>query len=323
MDLWSLEGLYKSPGERYNLRKNNLVRLKEFSRKSISQKMARQIAANICRGRPSQASCYRQGDKWLCGLILSNVNSYLEAFEGDEEGFSKRHRSKILQLLKSERPYGDLCFRDSTLEMEPNRCIRSPDCDGNESICLFNHLSGILRPSSVGEFFRDLLVSAAEVKEVLEATEKSFHAKVHTNGIALLCYEFENGVARDCGGGGCGACLTERPETDARLRRQILIGWRAVEHSNSELSTKEPHDRSRQDIVYSFVTVDAEDDSHVRARGVFSRSNPYSCRICKAQYIRFEIEDSSSILEIHVNRLRPVATTLAMVSEDMSKCHNI
>lgn len=324
LDLWSLEGLYKSPGEEFHLHKNNSTRLREFSRKVISQAKYEQIAANICRGRPSLASCFRQGDKWLCALILSNIDSYLEAFDTEAKRFSEKHHYNLLELLNSDTSFGDLCFRESTLEMEPNRCIRSPSCTGNNgSICLFNHLSGVLKPASVGEFLFDRGFSSEDVKGVLDACRKTLKTRTHNEGIALPCYELKIGAADNCDAQGCGACLVNDAVNDAHTKKLVLLGWRATEESGQENLSAISQPQSNHDIVYSFVTIDVDESSHVRARGIFSRSYPRSCRKCHAKYVRAEIEDSEHLLEIHVNRLLPVALTLDTVFEALSNCHEI
>lgn len=324
LDLWSLEGLYRSPGEGFHLRKNNSARLKELSRKSVSQTRYEQIAANICRERPSLASCFRQGDKWLCALILSNIDSYLKAYDSDTEEFSEKHRYKVLELLKINRAFGDLCFRDSTLEMEPNRCIRSPHCTGKEGdICLFNHLSGMLTPSSVGELFRDRGLANSEMKEVLDARRKSLKMRIQVEGIALMCYEFKTEVFDDHTARGCSACFSDNADHGAHMEKLVLVGWKA--HVDSEIGTSYvlPRSWSNHGIVYSFIVMDADRSSHVRARGIFSRSKPYTCRKCRAKYVQIEIEDSKNLLEIHVNRLLPVATIPDMVFKALSDCHEI
>lgn len=324
LDLWSLEGLYKSPGEEFQLRKNNSARLRDLSREFISQTRYEQIAANICRGRPSLASCFRQGDKWLCALILSNIDSYLKAYDSVTEEFSEKHRYKILELLKSDRAYGDLCFRDSTLEMEPNRCIRSPSCTGKKgNICLFNQLSGVLKPTAVGEFLRDREFANQEVEEVLDARSKFLKKRIHINGIALLCYEFKTVIIDNQETQRCCACRCDNADHDAHVRKLVLVGWKANENSELGGSCVSPQPQSKNDIVYSFVVMDADRPSHVRARGIFSRSNPYSCRKCRAKYVQVEVEDSRDFLEIHVNRLLPVATVPDMVFETLSNCHKV
>lgn len=324
LELWSLEGLYKSPGEGFLLRKNNSERLQLVARKFISQRSFEEIAANICRGRPGLASCFRAGDKWLCALILSNIHDYIEGFASyGDASFAEEHRAQLLKLLKRDRSFGELCFRDSTLEVEANRCIRSPSCAGSPgSVCFFNELSGILQPSSVGEFLRDRGFSESEIKEVLKVSERSFRRRIHIDGIALLCDEIKNGAVKDYGAESCGACFEEIPGHETNRRRHVLIGWKAkgdVEYADNTL----PRDLTHEDIVYSFVTVDATDSSHVQSRGIFSRSNPQTCRTCQASYVTVEIEGSGDLLEIHVNRLLPVAATLGMVYDALSKCHEV
>lgn len=332
MNVWSLES-HRVPGEGNYSRMNNRARLREFSRKRISQNSFQEIAANICRGSPSLMPCYRQGDKWHSALILSNINSFLNIMEDDNETdtpFSDRHRSNTLELLKTDRPFSDYNFRDSRLEMELNTGIRSPVCNGKDgSICLFNHLSGLLAPESVGQFLRDRNFDQNQISQLLAACERSYCTRIGTDGIALPCYEYKNGALKDYSSGSCGACRKNIYGEEEKVFKMYLVGWKAKDQETEEPATS--FDRMQKDAVYCFIAVDADDaeSCHVRMRGTFSRSNPSLCRRCKSQYIRIEVQLESQVditndwLEIHVNRLLPVASTLRTIFDAMRRCHEL
>lgn len=320
LEVWSLKGLFKSPGELYNLRKNNRERLRQFSRKHVSQSKLEQIAANICRGRPSLASCYRDGDKWLCAFVLSNIGKYTQGIARSDASFSEASNTELLEILQLDRPLGDLCYRDTTLEVEANRCIKSPACSGsNGCVCFWNELSGLLPPEAVGQFVEDRRVSRSDMAVAMAKFEEAFRRRLRVGGIALTCHLFEERALRDYGLRRCGACYRENMVCGVSRKRLVLFGWKAREETQEPISTQ--RDRASDDIVYSFIAIHAGQSSHVHSRGIFSRSNPDTCPRCGSKYIRIEVEGSTDVLEIHVRRLMPIATTLGMVYDAFSKCH--
>ncbi|PXF47497.1 hypothetical protein BWQ96_02641 [Gracilariopsis chorda] len=324
-DVWSLDGLQRSPGEKRLGKKTNSQRLKILtSRTNLSQHRYDEIAANIVRGRPALSSCFKDGDKWLCALVLSNIRRITNAFLDDSStGLSVKE--KLFELFKLERPFGEMCYRHSVMEADLNISYRSPECAGKRSsVCFFNELSGILNPSSVGELMSDRCFEDVDRANILNLMEQAFRRRVHSHGIALECYEFAHLAVHELSRGYCGSCFKADPDLDDLRTRMILIGWRAKEREDDIFEVES--DKlllSSAGAVFSFVTVDTDYHGHVRSRGIFSRKHARRCHRCTSTYLRVSVEGTNNLLEIHVDKRLSVASALNMVYEAMHRSHSL
>lgn len=323
-ELWELEGLYKSPGEGTLWHKSNAQRLKLLQRTSLSQSALKQIAANICRGRPSLSSCYRQGDKWLTAIILSNLNSFSTRLNLQTGSFSTSLRAEIHRLLtQTDQPYGDFCYEDCSLETDANRCFRSPPCSGVADVtCLFNHLSGLLPPVSARQFLSDRKYSPEEIAAIMKASRESLFRIILTRGIASMSYEFKNGAAREYALEVCGSCFNPDTAYGVARKRVVLIGWEARSHNPVSTATTKLVRTLDYGIVYSYITLDGDTSSHIRSRGIFCYENSITCCRCKAEFIRTDVEGCSDLLEIHIGRRLPLAPSLQMVMGVLATSHS-
>ncbi|CAN8072740.1 unnamed protein product [Agarophyton chilense] len=326
-EIWSLDGLQRSPGEKMLSKRTNRQRLNFLIlRKSISQRRYKEIAGNMVRGRPALSSCFRDGDKWLCAIILSNIQRVVDSIAPDNENsttssFQERMRSSLLKLFELEQPFGDMCYRHSLMEADLNISYQSPTCSGDRgSICLFNELSGILNPSSVGEFIKDRGFEHLDQMEILKLMEQGFRRKVLAHGIARESYEFGYAAVRELGRGLCGSCYQKDPDLKDFSSKVVLIGWKAKD-TGDDIFELESEKLRGNDSVYSFVAVGADVSGHVRSRGIFSAAQARRCHRCSSNYIRVSMEGTNCILEIHMDKSLPVARALDMVYESVHRHH--
>lgn len=323
MYVWSLDGLESSPGEACMKGFSNHKRLFRILRRTvISQSKYDLIAANVVRGFPAMLSCHRHGDKWLCSLVLSNLKKIVAAFRSEREDFEDSFKLRTFELLKSERPFGQVSFDDFSMFTGEGWSSRSPVCNSREGqLCFFNELSGVIDPSSVGEFLADRGFSRRERAEILTSTEQLFRRRIHLNGVSFLCSELKNAATRPPAAGRCADCSKEAARFS--MRNMILVGWRAKEGLlSSAVSGKE---RREDEPFYSFVTFDIEDSysCHLLSRGNFSQSSATRCQNCRAMFARVTVENSHDLLEIHLRQKLPVARALTMVFKAISKCHQV
>lgn len=324
-EIWSLHGLQRSPGEKRLRTKTNSQRLKILtSRRNLSQGRFDEIAANIVRGRPALSSCFRDGDRWLCALVLSNIRRFTNAFL-DDTSTALDMKEILLELFMLERPFGDMSYRHSVMEADLNISYRSPECSGKPScVCFFNELSGILNPASVGEFISDRGFDDVDRSDILNLMEQAFRKRLHGHGVALECYELVQLAVHELSRGYCGACFKADPDLDDLRTRMILIGWRAKEREADNLEVESDKlVSSGAGTVYSFVTVDTDDFGHVRSRGIFSRKHTRRCHRCSSTFLRVSVEGTNNLLEIHVDKRFSVASALNMVYDAMRRSHSL
>ncbi|KAI0567080.1 hypothetical protein FGB62_4g112 [Gracilaria domingensis] len=326
-EIWALDGLQRSPGEKMLSKRTNSQRLKLLmSRRNLSQKRYEEIAGNIVRGRPALSSCFRDGDKWLCAIILSNIQKMVDVFalSAEDSASSVLHeklKSTLLALFKLGKTFGDMCYRHSLMEVDLNIGYRSPTCSGQRgSICFLNELSGILKPSSVGEFITDRGFEDIEQLDILKLAEAGLRKKLLAQGIALVGYEFGYHAVHELGRGYCGSCFKADPDLEELRSKVLLIGWKAKD-TGDDIFERESEQLPDNDAVYSFVVVGVDVSGHVRSRGIFSAAHSRRCHRCTSSYIRISMEGTNDLLEIHVTKTVPIASALDTVYESVHRHH--
>lgn len=83
-------------------------------RESVNQRNFVEMAISIVRDRPALPPYFRQGGKWMWTLRLFNTLKLLRAIV---KSFKEPFRAIILKL---ERRFGELNYRDNSLEGEDN-----------------------------------------------------------------------------------------------------------------------------------------------------------------------------------------------------------
>lgn len=337
--LWNLIGLQPPPGEESLLGQNNCKRLLYVSRPHVSLRRFDEIAANIVCGRPALGSCHRNGDKWNCSLILSNLDLLQLSLDTIAETKKEDFRNYSLELLKLDTPFGELSYEHNALEMEPNRCFRSPNCTGEHGcICFFNELSGVLNPASVGEFLRDRGLSETETLKVTSSLQDALRSRLLANGKVFVCYELENGSAYNFEERQCAVCFNKTSIPGKARKQNILIAWRAKDETGKKVmgvckeysqfqqrqgQQQQQKPEQSDDTVYSFFAVAVNGSGHVWARGTYSNSHPIRCYCCTSTYVRVEIDSTEDMLEIHTQSFLPSTNALTMVFEAIRKSHKL
>lgn len=302
---------------------------------TISQKNSAAIAANLCSGHSSSASCFRSGDKWLAALLLSNLSDFLSQVLIRPRNFSHNiFRCTLRELASRDSGFGKLTIAEDNLEPESLRCVASPPCSGEDALCFFNEHSGALPPTSVIEFLRDRRFSYADTSRILRHNRESLRRRIVVDGgVALISFQVTQrftATRPHC----CGACrltMSKSPSSEDGCKKLVLIGWHVSNQQDSDI--RQFSDSSIESIatvelpgVFNFVTVDANTTDHVLSRGVFSIQQPRMCLECNAKFVLSNVEAATGNmewLEIHLEKKLPLALTFNMICDAIADAHNL
>lgn len=329
VDLWSLPGWVKSPGDIEQMPPDNISRLDAVAGQMLVQARYEQIAATIIRGPGAQAPCFRQGDKWMCALILSNISGFLHAFRQGVALFDSEMRTAFFQVLLSDDAFGDLFYEDNPLDVgfmsegSGVSCVRSPICPGDAgSVCFFNELSGILPPEAVGQFFQSCGFPESNFPKLIDVSNDMLFQRFEKNGSVFHGFEYPgSGLPEN---DTCVRCRYQGDHGVHMYTTMMILAWRSRVPASSAVDEFEslPHAS-----VFSYVAVDMEDSGHVVIRGVFNLKLFSTCPICLKGYVRGGVvtpclAKTGDILEIHVSKNLPLLTALASVNEVFHDSHD-
>lgn len=328
VNLWSLPGWVKSPGDIEQMPSDNSSRLGAITGQMLNQARYEQIAANIIRGPGAQAPCFRHGDKWMCALILSNISDFLRVFQRGAALFDSELRNAFSRILFSDNAFGDLFFEDNTLDVgfmsegSGISCLRSPVCAGHAgSVCFFNELSGILCPESVGQFLLSCGFPKSNFTKLLHENNDVLFRRLEMNGSVFHGFEYHgSGLPEN---GACVCCRYQDGHSEHTYKTVMILAWRArVPAREIDDFESLPHTS-----IFSYVVVDVEESGHVVLRGVFNMNLFTTCPVCLKAYVRGSVvtpclTKTEDILEIHVSNPLPLLTALPTVTEIFNDSHD-
>lgn len=281
----------------------------------LSQRELEALSTNILRGSSSQFPCYDEGDKWLCALILSNLEQFLRAFKTTSTSLKEQTKKQIQRLLKMEKPYNEVTDWSAEQPEAINYCRKAPQCDGKpRSVCFLNELSGALTPSSVEVMLSGRGFSDNESEEILNTIQGSFRRRIQVQGLAYLCYE----TVRHYAVRNCAVCCKDYDVSEEeKPKKLLLLGWKSGYERDEQGAINE----SNEYAVYSFLTIDVFDKGHVHSRGNMSLYNHMKCQRCHTIYIRITIEGTYEQLEVHVGTRLSTASATSLVFDALGKSH--
>lgn len=312
----------------------NTKRLEMLATNTISQKQFEHIGCGLISGKVSQTPCFKTCDKWLCTIILSNIGLFLKALEDSTSGyFPSLCRSTVLNILRSEKPFGDVLPRENIFNNIDNdiinRCIKCQPCNGgqDQSFCFISELSGILPINSISHLLITWGVKQSRINRLLTVTQNMLWKRlISNNTIAFESYEFELSDLTSYNKGQCIHCRRSYATCQQYYVPLVMLSWTSQPLTASDLNGNN-NDVSAATTApatngaYTFVTFDVNDSKHLWSRGMFNLHDATQCKMCHTCFIRVKVHHSADSLEVHTSAPITINTALRTVADAFRTSH--